>query len=40
MNKEENVKAMLFFIRDEKYRYGKLFEDLREAYFVGRYEYT
>ena len=33
---EEKFKAMLFLIREYESRYGKLFEDMRRAYFVGR----
>ena len=31
---------MFFFIWADEYRYGKIFEDTRKEYFVGRDEYT
>ena len=31
---------MLFLIWADEYRYGKIFEDTRKAYFLGRDEYT
>ena len=37
---EEKFKAMLFLLWADESIHGKLFEDLRKAYFVGRYEYS
>ena len=30
---------MLFLLREDKYRYGQLFEDTKKSDFVGRDEY-
>ena len=36
---QRNFKAMLFLLQSDESRYGKLFEELRKAAFVGRDEY-
>ena len=37
---EENFKAILFLLQAYGSRYGKIFEDLFNSDFVGRYEYA
>ena len=37
---EEKFKTMLFLRWPDESIHGKLFEDLRKLYFVGRYEYS
>ena len=37
--KEENFKVMLFLLQSDESIYGKLFEGMRKAVFVGIYEY-
>ena len=38
--KYQTLDAMLFLLNADESIYGKLFEDLRKAAIVGRYEYT